>query len=175
MGFCIALVWVATLWLLYKHYRCVLWLNRSPRRSEIGQSFYLNFTSRGIPAANGFNSCQHVRWTRLEEELNGGKRWSNRSLCLQMHMIASPASLSGACDVIEQSAALPQRNMNLSHTLMPQTSGIRLCLPLSPPEKATQITGSICCKPNHDWCAAFLGCGHMFTPFWCAEELFFAF
>ncbi len=65
MWFCIALVWVATLWLLYKHYRCVLWLNRSPRRSEIGQSFYLNFTSRGIPAANGFNSCQHVRWTRL--------------------------------------------------------------------------------------------------------------
>ncbi len=32
MWFCIALVWVATLWLLYKHYRCVLWLKpQSPK------------------------------------------------------------------------------------------------------------------------------------------------
>lgn len=148
-------------------------LTALPEGHKLGKASTSNPHPEALPAANSFNSCQHVRWTRLEEELNGGKRWSNRSLCLQMHMIASPASLSGACDVIEQSAALPQRNMNLSHTLMPQTSGIRLCLPLSPPEKATQITGSICCKTNHDWCVAFLGCRHMFTPFWCAEENFF--
>lgn len=136
----------------------------------LGNASTLNPHPETLPAADGFNSCQRVRWTRLEEKLDGGKRWSNRSPRVQMHTIASPASLSAASDVIEQSAALPQRNMNLSHTLMSQTSGTGLCLPLSAPEKATQITGNICCKTNRDWYVAFLNRGHMFAPIWCAEE-----
>lgn len=89
-------------------------------------------------------------------------------------MIASPASLSGACDVIEQSAALPERNMNLSLTHLchkPLGFGFAyLCHHLKKPHRSLEASVAKLTMTDVSRFSAAGVCSHLYEM--CRGKLF---
>lgn len=152
-------------------------LTTVPEGHKLGKASTSNPHPEALPAAK---QLQQLPACQMDTARGGAQRREKMeqsiSLLSDAHDCLSSLPKWGMWRDWTISCITREKYEPLSHTLMPQTSGIQLCLLLSPPEKGTQITGSICCKTNHDWCVAFLGCRHMFTPIWDVQrKTFFAF